>query len=700
MKNGCEKYGLALVAHLEGALPAGVAAELGAHLEACEGCRAEWTAMKTLAEALEALGMLAAEGLPAIDVVSAVLARVIELREGRRTLNSSLDERAEVSAYLDGALDDLSVVRMERERANDAALNEELEALAALSAELEALGALEMAAAPKVDLVASVLARAKNRAVEPAALPVAVEALPAVLRHAAERFIEGEASTDQVSELRAYAAAAPELAAVLEAYDELHADLDALAADHARAVPRIDIVSEVMAAARKQQRPANVTPLKRGAAAVPVAKKRSGGSARWIGALAAAAACVLVGLYAGKVLPGLPVQNDPQGMLAKNDPAAAMRGVSPDGKTQVDTKKLVEGENQADAGQSAAANGEGGAEGGADAAANGGDATGADAAANPAAAGKGGRSLKDVLDARQSAFDGDQEALAKLMRWSTLSEREAEKLLKDPNADPAALIGAAEFLPANEAAGLLKAAVDKNPDDPYLRKALAKAYAESGDTEAARQQLDAWSKLDPNNSMPRYLAARLAFENGDAAGGLSAIEEAAHYQSGSTYSTQAAQYRRNALTATGYTNDVAGFLAGSTAGTGDYQNVNRLANELIDQGNQLRESGQYDDAQKVYLGVYNLGAQLTNSAQLASDYQTGYEAQQAALQALITLSHLFSGVDPAMLDQLSQDLQAGMSALAQLMNALNGVFAGQDMTQIMQLIAQTLAGGQLNFLAQ
>lgn len=689
------------MAHLEGALPAAVAAELSMHLDGCEGCRAEWTAMKSLAEALEALGALAAEGLPAMDLVSAVLARVIELREGRRTLAPLLEDREEVSAYLDGALDELAVVRFERERANDAALNEELEALAALTADLEMLGAQQMAAAPKVDLVASVLARAKDRAVEQSALPQVLDTLPAVLRHAAERFIEGEASTDQVSELRAYAAAAPALAEMMETYEALHADLDALAADHARAVPRIDIVAEVMAAARKQQRPANVTPLKRGASAVPVAKKRGASPVRWVGGIAAAAACLLLGLYAGKVLPGLNGQNASPGMMAKNDSGnnGAMRGVSPDGKTQADTRKLVEGENQADAGQPDAG-AEGAAEGNADASATGGEGGASGTEANPAAAGKGGRSLKDVLDARQSALDGDQEALAKLMRWSTLSEREAEKLLKDPNADPAALIGAAEFLPAHEAAGLLKAAVDKNPDDPYLRKALAKAYAESGDTELARQQLDAWSKLDPNNSMPRYLAARLDFQNGDATGGLSAIEEAAHYQSGSTYSTQAAQYRRNALTATGYGNDVAGFLAGSTAGTGDYQNVNRLANDLIEQGNQLRENGQYEDAQKVYLGVYNLGAQLTNSAQLASDYQTGYDAQAAALQALITLSHLFSGVDPGMLDQLSQDLQAGMSALAQLMNALNGVFSSQDMAQIMQLIAQTLGGGQLNFLSQ
>ena len=668
------------MAHLEGSLPAAVAAEFSAHLEACASCRAEAASLRALEGMLESAGERAQSELPAVDVLAGVLSGLADIRAGRRSVESLLDEREDVIAYLDGELDDFSVARLERERGRDAAFDAELEALAGLGAELDAIGVTAAASVPRVDLVANVLAQAKARAVETEALPEVISSLPEGVRLAAERFIEGEATDEQAAALREYAAGQPALAALMDDYTALHAELDALAADAARAVPRIDIVAEVTAAVRRQARDTRVTPMRRPASATPVAPRSN--RLPWIG-FVAAAACAVFALYSLGYLPGS--ATEPAPVVAKATPTPALQGVKPVDAGVSETLRQMDGEGEPLATTEGAA-----------------DVPEVDPAAGEPVqeelTGNAARSLKDVLDIRQKAMMNDQDALAKLMRWSTLSEKEARKILEDKTSSPAAILAALEFLPSAEQAGYLKGAVERNPNDPYLRKALAKAYAENGDVELAKAELEAWSKLDPENSMPKYLAARLAFEGGDAMLGLSLMEEAAAFNSGTLYSTQTASNRRSALGATGYNNDVATFLAGSTAGTGEYQYTNRLAGELMAQGDQLRDEGNYEDAQKVYLGVYNLGAQLSNSAQLANDYAGAYDIQRAALEALTLLAQVFGGVDLNSINGLVEELNGGMAALTQLMQLYNQIFESGDLTQILNFLQQTLSGGQLGAL--
>lgn len=681
VNQACEQYGKALLARHEGSLPAADAAELDAHLVACGACRQVEMAMKGLFDDLESLGESVDNATPKIDLTLEILAGAAELRAGRKVLAPLAHDHDDIAALLAGDLDDFGTARLDRESANDPLLAAELASLFGIAGDLEALGATHAAGLPRVDLAESILARAKARAVEENIAPQLLDTLPQGIRLAAERFIEASATTQEVAELRAFAATRPELATLLTDAALLHTDLEAIALEVERQTPKIDVLPEVMAAARKQSRPSNITPMHRPRGNAP-ARQAGFHAGRWLSAMAAAAALVLFGLYLGQALPGLDKDATPSlaGPPTHDDPMRQLRPAT----NPIDIPKTLEGEGEQNATPVPV------------------PAPGAVSEDDPAtevlASGNGARTLKEVLDARRAAFESDQEALARLVRWSSLSEEEARKIVADKKSDPAAILGAAEFLPADEAAALLKKAIVDNPNDPALRKALAKAYADSGHPDLAREQLDAWSKLDPENSLPKYLAARMAFNDGNSASGLSLLGDAAAFEQGSLYSAQSAQNRSHALGANGYDPTVARFLAGSTAGTSDYNYAQRLASDLMDQGNQLRDAGLYDDAEKVYLGVYNLGAQLSNSAQMANDFSTAYDIQNSSLQALVTLSQIFAGVDPSLLSGLLGELNNGMQALTQLLVVYNSIFSGDNLDQIMALIAATLNGTQLDYL--
>jgi len=680
LNQGCIQYGEALLARHEGSLPAAIAVELDAHLAACGACREVVAAMKDLYDELESLGDAVAAELPKIDLSLEILAGVADMKAGRKVLTPLLSDHDDIAALLAGDLDDFGAARLERDRAKDPLLAEELDSLNEVVVGVEALGMAQAAGLPRIDLTESILAKAKARALEENTAPQVLDALPEGIRLAAERFIEASATTAEIADLHAYAVGRPALAALLESTAQLHADLDAIALEVERQTPKIDLVPAVMSAVRKLAKPNNVTPMRRARTASPAhqAGVRVG---RWFSGVAAAAALVLFGLYLGQVIPGFGAKDEPK-LAATDKSATPMQGTEPK-TTGEDIRKTLDGEGEQNATPIPSVE-EGTPE----------DGTSEELLAS----GNGARTLKEVLDARRAAFSDDQEALARLVRWSSLSEEEARKLIADKKADPAAILGAVEFLPADEAAALLKNAIVENPNDPFLRKALAKAYAESGHPELAKEQLDAWSKLDPENSLPKYLAARMAFGEGNSAGGLALLGEAAAFEQGSLYSTQSAQNRSSALGANGFDPTVARFLAGSTAGTSDYKYAQGLAGDLMDQGNQLRDAGMYEDAEKVYLGVYNLGAQLSNSAQLANDFSTAYDIQDSSLQALVTLSRIFAGVDPALLNGLVGELNNGVQALTQLLLVYNNIFNGENLDQIMALIAATLNGGQLDFL--
>lgn len=679
VKHGCEQYGIALIARHEGTLPAAVAAELDAHLAACAACRVLQAELVGLFDDLESLGEAQADRLPAIDLSLEILHGVADLDAGRRVLAPLPADRDDLGALLAGELDDFGIARLERDRAKDPVLAEEINTLTALAADLEALGTAHAAALPRVDLAASILAKAQARALEENMAPQVLDTLPEGIRLTAERYIEASATPAEIAELRAFAENRPALAALLDDTARLHADLEAIGVEVAQQVPTVDVLPGVMAAVRKnQQRPGNMTPLRRAGGTNSPARKAGQSTGRWLSAMAAAAAMLLVGVYVGQRMPGFRGES-----VATRTPhphsTPPMQGTAPV-TTPDDVKKTLDGEGEQNAAPTQA------------------DAPAELDVPQQMLSGNAGRTLKDALDLRRAAFEEDQEALAKLVRWSSLSEEEARKIAADKKADPAAILGAAEFLPPAEAAALLKKAIADNPDDPYLRKALAKAYAENGQTGLAKEQLEAWSKLDPENSLPKYLAARMAFLEGNSENALALLGEAAQYDQGNFYSAQSAQHRTQALAANGYNPQVASYLAGSTAGTSDYRHAHQLAGDLLDQGNQLRDAGMYDEAEKVYLGVYNMGAQLSNSARMANDFSTAYDIQDESLRALVILSQMFAGVDPNLLNGLLSELNNGMQALTQLLLVYNNIMTSDNIDQIMALIAATLNGGQLDFL--
>lgn len=272
---------------------------------------------------------------------------------------------------------------------------------------------------------------------------------------------------------------------------------------------------------------------------------------------------MLFGLYLGQALPFL------QGQRANNLVAS---NVSPEGAFKLaqptdagkDLTKVMEGEGEAVATPSHSP--EGGGEAGTEGAAAGGEADIAQEATP--LTGPGSKTLKEMLDARQQSLEDDQQALARLMRWSTLSQDEARKILANKCGSGGDSRRGRVF--AGERGG----AVVESGCGPESRQSVPAQGAGEGVCGERRHGAGATAagcveQDDPENSVPKYLAARLAFQDGDTAAAVAFMEDAAAFQHGSLYSAQSAQNRRSALAANGYTNDVASFLAGNSAGTGD-----------------------------------------------------------------------------------------------------------------------------------
>jgi anti-sigma factor RsiW len=299
--------------------------------------------------------------------------------------------------------------------------------------------------------------------------------------------------------------------------------------------------------------------------------------------------------------------------------------------------------------------------------------------------------LEDALRARREAMFSDQDSLSRLAALASLTEEEAKSLLETAGISTDALLGAAQFLSDEDARLLLTALIEKNPEDPYLRMALA-LRAEPG---TMLGQAEAWQALDPGNALPYYLQAQAHFAQGNAVDGLAALAMANGLGAGSMYSDDAAQQRERMLVASGMDSDAAQLVAASTAGYWEGQAIYGLSTDLYSQGQAYEAAGDYESAEQVYEAMRTMGAQMAEGALYAQERMAAMNAQSQAILALQQIYELLQQPESlAVLGTLAAELVDGLNALDAQLGALNNAFQN-DASNIANLAGFILTNGDL-----
>ncbi|MCX5771668.1 MAG: zf-HC2 domain-containing protein [Candidatus Hydrogenedentes bacterium] len=273
-------------------------------------------------------------------------------------------------------------------------------------------------------------------------------------------------------------------------------------------------------------------------------------------------------------------------------------------------------------------------------------------------------SVHEVLAARKDAITNPAARL-QLARWAEIAVEKARKLAADPDLAMGAKIGAAESLPPDEAEKILLAAVQADPDNPYLRSALGNTYTQEADgAPKAAAEFAAQAQLDPNNALAYYQLAASLFAQGDAEGAASALETAQSLAEANPYTQQAAGFQEQALAETGVAEEVARLLVALTAGTSQYGDLVGLGSQLIDYGKYYEQNGQTALAEQIYNSVRIFGEQLAGNAVFANELLAGLDIQREAVSVL-------AGLVEFMQEPQNVQLLAGQSE--NLFDALNSI---------------------------
>lgn len=276
--------------------------------------------------------------------------------------------------------------------------------------------------------------------------------------------------------------------------------------------------------------------------------------------------------------------------------------------------------------------------------------------------------LQDAINARRKDLLSQGNDFALL---ASLTDEEASALLKKMDLSLEAVLGAAQFLSTDEAIAVLRAAIAEHPDDPNLKYALALSLDGNPDaTDERIQQLTQLAAADTGNSLPQYMLAADYFERGDMAQALDALGKGSAYTEASAYALESARQREAALVASGLDSDTARFLALSTTGNGEYENITTLRNELLDYGAHYEEIGEYETAQQIYNAVNQLGQQLYEGADMAVEQQYGLETQQDAILAIQGIAEIFQQPETvALLGETLGMLASGIVDVTQYISA-------------------------------
>jgi len=315
---------------------------------------------------------------------------------------------------------------------------------------------------------------------------------------------------------------------------------------------------------------------------------------------------------------------------------------------------------------------------------------------------EGALTVGTVLALRRSGVD-DPGAQAALVDLATLKADKAGALLDTVQASLTAKVGAVRSLPPEDAERILLAAIDRNPDDPYLRYELATVYeaqdsaAVEGASEKAAEQVAATIELDPHNALSYYKLAANLFRQDDVDSATALLAQAADMEDAKTYTEEAAAYRQEALESTGVASDTAKLVMALTAGTEQYNDLQALSSELLGYGEYFEQTGQTDLAQQIYEAVYGFGVQITDNATYSVERLAGLDIERAAIDMLEGIFSLLGTQESmeALADQL-QGLVNEFDAMLGFFDSLNQFFLGTSDVDLLNLFADlVLQGGDL-----
>ena len=310
-------------------------------------------------------------------------------------------------------------------------------------------------------------------------------------------------------------------------------------------------------------------------------------------------------------------------------------------------------------------------------------------------------SFREAVGLYRLALLKDVKAMERIVGWASLDPAESQELLAGGRLSPGAKVGLADFLPTEEGVEILEAAVRDNPGDPYLRSKLARHYAAmEGHSEDRLAQLEAWSELDPDNSLPHFLTAQSLLEQDDTAGALASLDHAMALNLSDVFSRASALDREQTLLANGTDPQVARFLAVATAGTQEYTDYVTLGGSLLQFGDYYTATNQNETAGRIIIATQQFGTQVASSASLTNEQVAGLDIQLDALNALQALYALIEQPEEdtenllARTSQLLRDL----ADLADLITLIGEFFGQADDTQITDALDSILENGDIGLI--
>ncbi len=306
--------------------------------------------------------------------------------------------------------------------------------------------------------------------------------------------------------------------------------------------------------------------------------------------------------------------------------------------------------------------------------------------------------LDKVIGAKRDALDQKDGAADRLAGWGSLTADEARRLLEEGGLSASAMLGAIQALPAEEGANYLRAAVEKSPNDPYLRYLLARNLMTNPAThDEASAQLAAMKDLGGNNALPYYMDASAKLSGGDINGALLAMDLGSGLETANTYGLQTAQNRSAALQADGMSADVAHFVAATTAGQGEYNDLMGLGQELMAYGKQYEAVKDYQTANTIYSAVQTLGTQVQQGAALTNERLAGFDLQMSALDAVSRLADVLKTPDGLRFIEGSYNVLAGsLSGFMDYLSDVGSLFGDVKPDEAGRLGEQILTQGDLN----
>lgn len=257
---------------------------------------------------------------------------------------------------------------------------------------------------------------------------------------------------------------------------------------------------------------------------------------------------------------------------------------------------------------------------------------------------------------------GTKLRLAVLASQADRVKDKATEIMESLDSWMEARVGASRYVSGEDSEATLSAAAEKYPNDPHIRYRLAQTYSAMPEmSEEALSHLDALKELEESNALPYYMEAKILLDQGDTEGALTVLDNAIEYEHANAYAVASARYQEEALVASGLDRDEARIIAGLSAGTFEYGELQDLAWSLMDYGALYRPTSP-ETAQQLYEAVNRMGQQLQGDDNLLEENLAGAEIQTATFAPLEEI--LISQGDEAGLEALNAEVSVTNSRIA------------------------------------